>query len=156
MKSAIQLCKSELAIEKAANFNEWTEELQNHAQSCASCAALLATVQEMRELARNSITLARNPDPKLLVLQVHLRERHAQKRRQKMLVDLGLGACAIASLSGLILSSIYGDPQINAALPNGALETLQNTLPSSWAFCLLLATLAVAWIVFESAAVEQN
>jgi len=156
MKSAIQLCKYEAAVERAASLNEWTEELQNHVQNCTSCAALRATVQGMKQLARDSVTVAPEPDSKLLVLQAHLREHQAQRRKQRMLVNVGMAACAIASSTGLMLSSIYRAPQTNAALPNGALEALQNTLPSSWAFCLLLATLAVAWIVFESGASEQN
>jgi len=156
MKRAIQLCKYEAAVEKAANLNQWTEKLQTHVQSCSSCATLRETAHEMRELARDSITVAPEPDSKLLVLQAHLREQQEQRRKQRMLVNMSMAACAIASSTGLMLSSIYGAPQTNAALPNGALETLQNTLPSSWAFCLLLATLAVAWIVFESGATEQN
>lgn len=154
MKSAIQFCKYEAAVERAANLNVWTEELQNHVQSCSSCATLCVTVHEMRELARDSITVAPEPDSKLLVLQAQLREHQAQRRKQRMLVNVNLAACTIASSTGLLLSSIYGAPQANVALPNGTLETMQNMLPSSWAFCLLLATLGVAWIVFENGASE--
>jgi hypothetical protein len=156
MKNSIQLCRSEAAVERAASLSEWTEELQKHSQICTSCAALRAMVEGMKQLACDSMTLAPKPDPKLLVLQAHLRELQARRQKQRMLVNLGLGACTIASSTGLMLSRIYGAPQTNATLPSGALEALQNTLASSWPFCLLLATLAVVWIVFESGASEQN
>lgn len=156
MKSVIQLCNYESAVERAANLNEWTEELHNHVQNCVSCATLSATVLGMRKLADDSIALAPKPEPKLLLLQSHMRKLRLQKRNQRMLVDFGLGACAIFSWVGLVLSRFYGTSTTKAALPHSVPETLQNVLPSSWAFCFLLVALAVVWIAFESDAAEQH
>jgi hypothetical protein len=99
-------CDQEHSIVKAVASDEWTPQLQEHVEGCASCRDVVVVSRALRELAAASKP-ARLPPAAYVWWKSRLRRRRAVQRRVSRLISITQTATVAIAVIGLAVWSIW-------------------------------------------------
>jgi hypothetical protein len=134
-------CSQENAVAQAVRTGEWDERLRAHLRQCATCRSVQETARWMQALAAVPQEVMRSqadvpdplPDPQILWLRSHLRERQAAAERAQRIsqrVEIGCIAAVCVTL-GIWL--VWSWNEIGGQVASGLSWALFDAWPALWA-----------------------